>query len=246
LESTTVRLSGQDSVRGTFSQRHAGFIDVKTGEEWSPLTQLGDGKANCYIYDSPLSEAGVLGFDYGYSIATPDALVLWEAQFGDFANAGQVIIDQFIAAAEEKWNQKSRLTLLLPHGYEGQGPEHSSARIERYLQLCADDNMQVVNCTTAAQYFHLLRRQAKQAPKPLVVVTPKSLLRLPEASSPIEQFVRGGFQPVIADTEANAAEVRRVLLCSGKVYYDLEAERKKANDRQTAILRVEQIYPFPK
>ncbi|MEW6130377.1 MAG: multifunctional oxoglutarate decarboxylase/oxoglutarate dehydrogenase thiamine pyrophosphate-binding subunit/dihydrolipoyllysine-residue succinyltransferase subunit [Acidobacteriota bacterium] len=247
VEGVTVRLTGQDSVRGTFSQRHAGFTDTRTGEEWSPLTLLASDNAQCFIYDSPLSETGVLGFEYGYSIAAPDALVLWEAQFGDFANAAQVIIDQFIASGEEKWTQKSRLVLLLPHGYEGQGPEHSSARIERYLQLCAGDNIQVANCTNAAQYFHLLRRQAKQTAKPLVVITPKSLLRLPEASSPIDEFISGGFQPALADDGfADATQVTKVLLCSGKVYYDLAAERKKLNDRTTAILRLEQLYPFPK
>jgi 2-oxoglutarate dehydrogenase E1 component len=247
VEGVTVRLSGQDSVRGTFSQRHAGFADVKTGEEWSPLSQLASDNARCFIYDSPLSEAGVLGFDYGYSTAAPEALVLWEAQFGDFANAAQVIIDQFIASGEEKWKQSSRIVLLLPHGYEGQGPEHSSARIERYLQLCAAGNMQVANCTNAAQYFHLLRRQVKQPAKPLVIITPKSLLRLPEASSPIAEFVSGGFQPVLADDgPVDAAQVTNVLLCSGKVYYDLAAERKKLNDAKTAILRLEQLYPVAK
>ncbi len=246
VEGTSVRLSGQDSVRGTFSQRHAGFTDTKTGEEWAPLSLLATDNTRFHIYDSPLSEAGVLGFDYGYTLAAPDDLVLWEAQFGDFANAAQVIIDQFITSGEEKWNQKSRLVLLLPHGYEGQGPEHSSARVERFLQLCAGDNMQVVNCTTAAQFFHLLRRQVKQAPKPLVVITPKSLLRLPEASSPIEAFTGGGFQPLVSDAAANPASVRRVLLCNGKVYYDLEAQRKKLNDQETAILRLEQLYPFAK
>jgi multifunctional 2-oxoglutarate metabolism enzyme len=244
VEGTSVRFSGQDVVRGTFSQRHAGFTDIKTGEEWAPLSLLASDRARFHIYDSPLSEAGVLGFDYGYSVTAPDDLVLWEAQFGDFANAAQVIIDQFIASAEEKWNQKSRIVLLLPHGYEGQGPEHSSARLERFLQLCAGDNMQVVNCTTAAQYFHLLRRQVNQAAKPLVVITPKSLLRLPEASSPIAEFISGGFQPLLGDGSANPANVTRVLLCSGKVYYDLEAERKKLGDEKTAILRVEQFYPF--
>ncbi|MBI3651057.1 MAG: multifunctional oxoglutarate decarboxylase/oxoglutarate dehydrogenase thiamine pyrophosphate-binding subunit/dihydrolipoyllysine-residue succinyltransferase subunit [Acidobacteria bacterium] len=244
VEGTSVRLSGQDSVRGTFSQRHAGFTDTKTGQEWAPLSLLATDNTRFHIFDSPLSEAGVLGFDYGYTLAAPDDLVLWEAQFGDFANAAQVIIDQFIASAEEKWNQKSRLVLLLPHGYEGQGPEHSSARLERYLQLCAGDNMQVVNCTTAAQYFHLLRRQVKQTPKPLVVITPKSLLRLPEVSSPVEEFTSGGFQPVLSDSSAQASQVKRVLLCSGKVYYDLAAQRKKLVNEQTAILRLEQIYPF--
>jgi multifunctional 2-oxoglutarate metabolism enzyme len=246
-ESTSVRLAGQDTVRGTFSHRHASFHDTKTGDEWIPLTKLAPEQARFQIYDSPLSEAGALGFEYGYSVASRGTLVLWEAQFGDFVNAAQVIIDQFIASGEEKWNQPTRLVLLLPHGYEGQGPEHSSARFERFLQLCAENNMQVVNATTAAQYFHLLRRQARQQmSKPLVVISPKSLLRLPEAASAIDEFTRGGFHAVIADAEAQAEGVRRLLLCSGKVYYDLAAARKKRNDQATAIIRLEQFYPFPK
>ncbi|MFL6215810.1 MAG: multifunctional oxoglutarate decarboxylase/oxoglutarate dehydrogenase thiamine pyrophosphate-binding subunit/dihydrolipoyllysine-residue succinyltransferase subunit [Blastocatellia bacterium] len=247
VEGISVRLAGQDTVRGTFSHRHASFHDTKTGDEWVPLTKLAPDTARFQIYDSPLSEAGALGFEYGYSVAAEGALVLWEAQFGDFVNAAQVIIDQFIASGEEKWNQTTRLVLLLPHGYEGQGPEHSSARFERFLQLCAENNMQVVNATTAAQYFHLLRRQAKQEMrKPLVVVAPKSLLRLPEAASAIDEFTRGGFHAVIIDASAQADAVKRVLLCSGKVYYDLAAERKRLNDESTAIIRLEQFYPFPK
>jgi 2-oxoglutarate dehydrogenase E1 component len=194
-----------------------------------------------------LSEAGALGFEYGYSVAAPSELVLWEAQFGDFINAAQVIVDQFIAAGEEKWNQTSSLVLLLPHGYEGQGAEHSSARIERFLQLCAEGNMQVVNPSTAAQYFHVLRRQGQQQiQKPLIVITPKSLLRLPEAASTIDHFASGGFLPVIGDKSADEANIRRVLMCSGKVYYELVAERKKLEEPGTAIVRVEQFYPFPK
>jgi multifunctional 2-oxoglutarate metabolism enzyme len=247
VEGTSVRLAGQDTVRGTFSHRHASFIDTKTGEEWIPLTKLAPEKARFQIYDSPLSEAGALGFEYGYSVASRGTLVLWEAQFGDFVNAAQVIIDQFIASGEEKWNQTTRLALLLPHGYEGQGPEHSSARFERFLQLCAENNMQVVNATSAAQYFHLLRRQARQEmSKPLIVISPKSLLRLPEAASSIDEFTRGGFHAVITDAEVNAAGVKRVLFVSGKVYYDLAAERKKRDDQGTAIIRLEQFYPFPK
>ena len=263
-EGTPIRLTGQDTVRGTFSHRHAAFTDTQTGEEWIPLTQLAADKARFQIYDSPLSEAGALGFEYGYSAAAPETLVLWEAQFGDFVNAAQVIIDQFIAAGEAKWNQPTRIVLLLPHGYEGQGPEHSSARVERFLQLCAEGNLQIANCTTAAQYFHLLRRQARQkASKPLVLITPKSLLRLPEAASSIEEFTKGGFLPVIgdraisdaaADSEATKTAgarapnttITRVLLTCGKVFYDLLAERKKRNDATTAIVRVEQLYPFPK
>jgi len=247
VEGTSVRLAGQDTVRGTFSHRHASFIDTKNGEEWIPLTKLAPDKARFQIYDSPLSEAGALGFEYGYSVASVGTLVLWEAQFGDFVNAAQVIIDQFIASGEEKWNQTTRLALLLPHGYEGQGPEHSSARFERFLQLCAENNMQVVNATSAAQYFHLLRRQARQQmSKPLVVISPKSLLRLPEAASSIEEFTRGGFQAVISDAEVKPEGVKRVLLSSGKVYYDLATERRNRNDQSTAILRLEQFYPFPK
>ena len=249
VEGTAVRLTGQDTVRGTFSHRHAAFTDTQTGQEWAPLSQLSEG-SKYEIYDSPLSEAGALGFEYGYSVAAPGTLVLWEAQFGDFINAAQVIVDQFIASGEEKWNQTSRIVLLLPHGYEGQGSEHSSARVERFLQLCAEGNMQVVNCSTAAQYFHVLRRQARQnAIKPLVVITPKSLLRLPEAASPVEEFTSGGFLPVMSDKLQfvdGAAKISRMLLCSGKVYYDLVAERKKLEDSNTAIIRVEQFYPFPK
>ena len=246
VEGTPVRLTGQDTVRGTFSHRHAAFTDTQTGEEWAPLAQLADG-AKYEIYDSPLSEAGALGFEYGYSVAAPAAIVLWEAQFGDFINAAQVIVDQFIASGEEKWNQKSGIALLLPHGYEGQGSEHSSARIERFLQLCAEGNMQVVNCTTAAQYFHVLRRQEQQpSSKPLVIMTPKSLLRLPDAASPIAQFTSGGFLPVIGDDSVSEVNVTRGLLCSGKVYYELVAERKKRGDTNVAIERVEQFYPFPK
>ena len=246
-EGTSVRLTGQDTVRGTFSHRHAAFVDTQTGEEWTPLTTITD-RAKYQIYDSPLSETGALGFEYGYSVASPRVLVLWKAQFGDLINAAQVIVDQFISSAEEKWNQATRIVLLLPHGYEGQGPEHSSARFERFLQLCAEQNMQVVNCTTAAQYFHVLRRQARQAAsKPLIAITPKSLLRLPEAASSINEFTSGGFRPVIADDEVKgSAGVNRLLLCSGKVYYDLIAQRKKLGEQSTAIARVEQFYPFPK
>lgn len=253
-EGTPVRLTGQDTVRGTFSHRHAAFTDTQTGAEWAPLAQLAGG-AKYEIYDSPLSEAGALGFEYGYSVANQPALVLWEAQFGDFINAAQVIVDQFIASGEEKWNQQSGIVLLLPHGYEGQGSEHSSARLERFLQSCAEGNIQVVNCSSAAQYFHVLRRQARQKiSKPLIVMTPKSLLRLPQAASSIGQFTTGGFEPVMSDELMSdklqfvddATAVTRVLFCSGKVYYDLVAERKKLEDTNTAIIRVEQFYPFPK
>jgi 2-oxoglutarate dehydrogenase complex dehydrogenase (E1) component-like enzyme len=204
-------------------------------------------KAEFDVYDSSLSEQGVLGFEYGYSVVAQDALVLWEAQFGDFGNGAQVIIDQYIAASEDKWQQRVRLGLLLPHGYEGQGPEHSSARLERYLQLCAENNLQVCYPTTPAQYFHLLRRQVKQQTvRPLIVITPKSLLRLPAATSTVDQLTRDGFLPVIDDGEVKRREsVRRIVLCSGKVFYDLSAARKKSGDEKVAIIRLEQFYPFP-
>jgi 2-oxoglutarate decarboxylase len=250
LDGTSVRLSGQDSGRGTFSQRHAVMYDTQTGLPWTPLAQLRSEQnphASFEVFDSSLSEQGVLGFEYGYSVVAQDALVMWEAQFGDFGNGAQVIIDQYIAASEDKWQQKSRLTLLLPHGYEGQGPEHSSARLERYLQLCAENNLQVCYPTTPAQYFHLLRRQVKQETRrPLVVMTPKSLLRLPAATSTVEELTSGGFQPVIDDEGVEKRdEVRRIVLCSGKVYYDLHTARKKSGDTRVAILRLEQFYPFP-
>ncbi len=246
-EGTPIRISGQDSSRGTFSQRHSVFHDTSTGETWTPLSTLSPKQAFFEAVDSPLSEFAVLGFDYGYSVEWVEALVLWEAQFGDFANGAQVIVDQFIASAEDKWRQRSRLGMLLPHGAEGQGPEHSSARIERYLQLCADGNIQAVNATTPAQYFHLLRRQMRQPQaKPLILFTPKSLLRLPAAASPIEALTQGGFRVVLDDPEAaDRGLVERILFCSGKVYYDLRAEREKRGDFKTAIVRLEQLYPFP-
>jgi multifunctional 2-oxoglutarate metabolism enzyme len=246
LEGTRVRLSGQDSGRGTFSQRHALMYDTINGSVWSPLGSLKSEKnpvARFQVFDSSLSENGVLGFEYGYSTGLPDSLVMWEAQFGDFANGAQVIIDQYIAASEDKWKQKCRLVMLLPHGYEGQGPEHSSGRLERFLQ----NNLQVCYPTTPAQYFHLLRRQVKQEiVRPLIVMTPKSLLRLPAANSTIEDLTGGGFQPVIDDVSiANKEKVRRIVLCSGKVFYDLDAAREDARDERVAIVRLEQFYPFP-
>jgi len=246
LEGVSVRLAGQDSVRGTFSHRHAAFYDTQTDEARVPLGEIAP-HARFRVYDSPLSEAGALGFEYGYSVAAPGDLVLWEAQFGDFINAAQVIVDQFIASGEEKWDQKSRLVLLLPHGYEGQGPEHSSARLERFLQLCAGNNMQVVNCSTAAQYFHLLRRQVREAAaKPLIVMTPKSLLRLSEAGSHIDDLAEGEFLRVIGDESATEpGSIQKVLLCSGKVYYDLSRERERVGTSGIAIIRLEQYYPFP-
>ena len=239
-----VRLSGQDSRRGTFNQRHSVLLDIENEQEFVPLEHISEGQAHCRIYNSTLSEAGVLGFEYGYSRDFPETLVLWEAQFGDFANVAQAIIDQFIVAGEAKWALLSGLVLLLPHGYEGQGPEHSSARIERFLQLAAQDNFQVCQPSTAAQYFHLLRRQALRPwRKPLVVFTPKSMLRHPEASSPIEEFSSGGFLRVRPDTEVSDA--RRILLCTGKIGHELKLERKKKKIADIAITFVEQMYPFP-
>jgi 2-oxoglutarate dehydrogenase E1 component len=246
LEGTPVRLSGQDSRRGTFSQRHSVLYDARTGEPYLPLNDLAVKQARFDVYDSLLSEAAVLGFEFGYGLDAPHTLVMWEAQFGDFANGAQVIIDQFVSSSESKWQRDSGVVLLLPHGYEGQGPEHSSARLERYLQLCAEDNMQVCYPSTPAQYFHLLRRQMKRNfRKPLIVMTPKSMLRLKAAGSPLEKFVAGRFQEVLDDTEVDPARVRRVLLCSGKVYYDLLERRGEVHANDIAIVRVEQFYPFP-
>jgi len=251
LEGHPVRLSGQDSRRGTFVQRHCVLLDHHTGTEYFPLDHLSENQAPFGAYDSLLSEFAVMGFEYGYSLAHPDALVLWEAQFGDFGNGAQSIVDEFIASGEVKWGQQSGVVLLLPHGYEGQGPDHSSGRIERYLQLCAQDNMTVANCTTPASYFHLLRRHTLRGEhRPLVVFTPKSLLRHKQAVSEVTDFTSGVFQPVLADpgiegTPLNPAEVTRVLLCSGKVYYDLLARRFDQKITNTAILRLEQLYPTP-
>lgn len=239
----TIRITGQDARRGTFTHRHATLFDAKTGARYTPLSNLGKGKFE--VHDSPLSEAGVLGFEYGYSLDAPDALVIWEAQFGDFANGAQVIIDQFIVSAEDKWLRLSGLVLLLPHGYEGQGPEHSSGRVERFLQLSASDNIQVCNLTTPAQLFHALRRQVLRPwRKPLVILTPKSLLRHKEAVSTVDDLANGHFQRVIGDPTADPAKVKRVLLCSGKVYYDLLDARRKLNRDDVAIVRLEQLYPI--
>ncbi|WP_347107839.1 multifunctional oxoglutarate decarboxylase/oxoglutarate dehydrogenase thiamine pyrophosphate-binding subunit/dihydrolipoyllysine-residue succinyltransferase subunit [Paenarthrobacter sp. S56] len=247
MEGVPVRLAGQDSRRGTFVQRHAVFHDRANGNEWLPLGNLSDNQAKLWIYDSLLSEYAAMGFEYGYSVERPDALVLWEAQFGDFVNGAQTIIDEFISSAEQKWGQRSSLVLMLPHGYEGQGPDHSSARIERFLQLCAEDNMIVANPTTAASHFHLLRRQAYSRPrKPLIIFTPKQLLRLKGAASAVEDFTTGGFKPVIGDHEVQPANVDRVILVSGRLYYDLLSNRQKSGDNSTAIVRVEQLYPLPK
>lgn len=247
VEGTPVRLAGQDSRRGTFVQRHAVMHDRETGAEWTPLLYLSADQAKFWVYDSSLSEYAALGFEYGYSVERPDALVLWEAQFGDFVNGAQTIIDEFISSAEQKWAQRSSVVLLLPHGYEGQGPDHSSARIERFLQLAAEDNMTIAQPSTPASHFHLLRRQAYARPRrPLVVFTPKSMLRLKAASSDVEEFTSGTFRPVIGDdlAAAKAGQVTRVLLCSGKVYWDLLAHRVKTGDEQTAIVRIEQLYPL--
>ncbi|MFV0427447.1 MAG: multifunctional oxoglutarate decarboxylase/oxoglutarate dehydrogenase thiamine pyrophosphate-binding subunit/dihydrolipoyllysine-residue succinyltransferase subunit [Beutenbergiaceae bacterium] len=244
-EGTPVRIAGQDSRRGTFVQRHATFHDRVNGAEWTPLTYLSADQAKFWIYDSSLSEYAALAFEYGYSVERPDALVLWEAQFGDFVNGAQTVTDEFISSAQTKWNQNSSVVLLLPHGFEGQGPDHSSARIERFLQLCAEENMIVAQPSTPANHFHLLRRQAYQRPRrPLVVFTPKQLLRLKAAVSSVEDFTSGEFQPVIADTTVDPAHVDRVLMCTGRVYYDLAAERAKRADNNTAIIRVEQLYPL--
>jgi 2-oxoglutarate dehydrogenase E1 component len=244
VSGTAIRVSGQDSRRGTFNHRHSALIDVENEREYVPLCHLSPDQARVEIYNSELSEAAVLGFEYGYSRDYPETLVAWEAQFGDFANGAQIIIDQFVAAGEEKWGLLSGLVMLLPHGYEGQGPEHSSARIERYLQLCARDNMQVCQPSTAAQYFHLLRRQALRSwRKPLICFTPKSMLRHPEAQSGIEQFAEPGFKLLLADVQTS--DPKRILMCSGKVGHELVAERKRRNQRETAIVFLEQLYPFP-
>ena len=239
-----VRLSGQDSRRGTFNQRHSVLIDTENEHEFMPLQHVAEGQARCEIYNSTLSEAGVLGFEYGYSRDYPEALVLWEAQFGDFVNVAQAVIDQFISAGEDKWGLLSGLVLLLPHGYEGQGPEHSSARIERFLQLAARDNFQICQPSTSAQYFHLLRRQGlRHWRKPLVVFTPKSMLRHPDASSPVEHLSHSRFLNVLPDEEVSGAE--RILLCTGKIGHELRVERAQRKDTSTAVVFLEQLYPFP-
>ncbi|MBX6771250.1 MAG: 2-oxoglutarate dehydrogenase E1 component [Chloroflexi bacterium] len=250
VDGVPIRLTGQDTARGTFSQRHLVLHDFETGATYIPLQALPEARASFEVYDSPLAEAAPLGFEYGYSTQAHDALVLWEAQFGDFANVAQVMIDQFIASGQAKWGQTTSLILLLPHGLEGQGPEHSSARVERFLQLAARGNMRIANCTTAAQYFHLLRRQAallSREPRPLVIFTPKSLLRHPLAASHLSELASGAFQPVIDDREARARadRIRRLILCSGHVYVDLAASSWRAQHSETAIVRIEQLYPFP-
>jgi len=246
VEGIPIRLTGQDTERGTFSHRHAVLHDVNTGETYTPLQNVDGQTASFEIYNSPLSEYACLGFEYGYSIAAPEALVLWEAQFGDFVNGAQIVIDQFIVAGLSKWRETTRLTLLLPHGYEGNGPEHSSARLERFLQLAAQENIRVANCSTSAQYFHLVRRQALDAAgRPLVVMTPKGLLRLKQASSTLAELSEGSFRPVIDDPQADHDAVVRLVFCSGKLYYDIVGHEQRAAAQHVAVARIEQLYPFP-
>jgi 2-oxoglutarate dehydrogenase E1 component len=256
-EGHPVRLSGQDSERGTFSQRHSVLVDQENEERYIPFNNLGEKQARFEVVNSMLSEEAVLGFEYGYSLAEPDALVLWEAQFGDFANGAQVVFDQFVSSGERKWLRMSGLVCLLPHGYEGQGPEHSSARLERYLQMCAEDNMQVANCTTPSNYFHILRRQLHRSiRKPLILMTPKSLLRHKRAVSKLDEMVPGTtFHRLLWDDAqmlkrekinlVSDADIRRVVLCSGKVYFDLYEEREKRGINDIYLLRVEQLFPVP-
>ena len=245
-EGKRVRLSGQDVERGTFSHRHAVLTLEDSEEEYIPLANLSADQAPFDIYNSHLSEYGVLGFEYGYAMANPNALTIWEAQFGDFFNGAQIVVDQYIASAETKWQRENGLVMLLPHGYEGQGPEHSSARIERFMELCADYNMQVTNCTTPANFFHAIRRQfGRDFRKPLVVFTPKSLLRHPACVSPLNEFTEGKFQEVIDDVNVKSDEVSRVLFCSGKIYYELLEKQQKDEITNVAIVRVEQLYPTP-
>ncbi|WP_434596401.1 multifunctional oxoglutarate decarboxylase/oxoglutarate dehydrogenase thiamine pyrophosphate-binding subunit/dihydrolipoyllysine-residue succinyltransferase subunit [Streptomyces sp. A5-4] len=246
MEGVPVRLSGQDTRRGTFGQRHAVLVDQETGEDYTPLLYLSDEQARYNVYDSLLSEYACMGFEYGYSLARPESLVMWEAQFGDFVNGAQTVVDEFISSAEQKWGQTSGVTLLLPHGHEGQGPDHSSARPERFLQMCAQNNMTVAMPTLPSNYFHLLRWQVHNPHhKPLIVFTPKSMLRLKAAASKAEEFINGGFRPVIGDESVDPAAVRKVVFCAGKVYYDLEAERQKRGSTDTAIIRLERLYPLP-
>ena len=246
-QSIPVRFSGQDVERGTFSHRHAVLRIENSEEKYTPLKHISDNQAKFEIYNSNLSEYGVLGFEYGYALASPYKLTIWEAQFGDFANTAQVIFDQFISSAEDKWNVMNDLVVLLPHGYEGQGPEHSSARMERYLLLCADNNIQVANCTTPANFFHIIRRQVhRKFRKPLIIFTPKSLLRHPECVSTIDDFTTGGFKEVIDDEINNSEKVNKIVLCTGKMYYELISEKRKQSRDDVAIIRIEQLYPFPK
>jgi 2-oxoglutarate dehydrogenase E1 component len=246
VDGIPIRITGQDTQRGTFSHRHAVLHDVNTGLTYTPMQHLDEASASFEIHNSPLSEYAALGFEYGYSAAAPEALVLWEAQFGDFVNGAQIIVDQFISAGLAKWRETSRLTLLLPHGYEGNGPEHSSARLERFLQLAAQENIRIANCTTSAQYFHLVRRQALDATaRPLVVMTPKGLLRLKQASSTLDDLSAGEFRPLLDDDAADRTRVSRLVLCQGKVYYDIVGHEDRAAAETVAVARLEQLYPFP-
>jgi multifunctional 2-oxoglutarate metabolism enzyme len=247
IDGHPIRLVGQDTRRGTFGQRHAVLVDRHTGEEHTPLRAFNTALARFHVYDSLLSEYAAVGFEYGYSVARPEALVCWEAQFGDFVNGAQTILDEFISSGEQKWGQQSGVVLLLPHGYEGQGPDHSSARIERFLSLCAQGNMTVAIPSTPANYFHLLRWQALSGRRtPLVVFTPKSMLRLKDAVSAVPDFATGSFRPVLPDPAGpDPAGVRRVLLCGGKIYYDLAQQREASGQADTAIVRVERLYPLP-
>ncbi|MDH5753577.1 MAG: thiamine pyrophosphate-dependent enzyme, partial [Deltaproteobacteria bacterium] len=246
-EGFNVRLSGQDVKRGTFSHRHVNLVDVENGKDYIALQHLKEKQGRFEVHDSPLSEAGVLGFEFGYSLADPFCLTVWEAQFGDFANGAQVIIDQFIASSESKWLRMSGLVMLLPHGFEGQGPEHSSARMERYLQMCGEHNIQVCNVTTPAQFFHMMRRQMhRKFRKPLIVMSPKSLLRHPQAVSTTEDFIRGSFREMLYDKgDLDKKKVRRLAVCTGKVFYDLSAARDENGVKDVALARMEQVYPFP-
>jgi 2-oxoglutarate dehydrogenase E1 component len=246
IEGIPVRLTGQDTERGTFSHRHLVLHDAVSGERYAPIQHLRDAEASIELHNSPLSEYAALGFDYGYSVAAPETLVLWEAQFGDFVNGAQIIIDQFLVSGLSKWMQTSRLTLLLPHGYEGNGPEHSSARLERFLQSAAQENIRIANPSTAAQYFHLLRRQALDArPRPLITMTPKGLLRLAESAATLEELSTGGFQLVLEDPAADRDRTRTIVFCSGKVYYDIAGHAERVQQDSVAIVRIEQLYPFP-
>jgi 2-oxoglutarate dehydrogenase E1 component len=245
VEGIPIRLTGQDTERGTFSHRHLVFHDPQTGEQYTPMKNLDEAQASFEVFNSPLSEYAALGFEYGYSVGAPETLVIWEAQYGDFVNGAQIVVDQFLVSGLSKWEQTSRLTLLLPHGYEGNGPEHSSARLERFLQLAAQENVRIANPSTSSQYFHLLRRQALDpSARPLIVMTPKGLLRLKEAAGRLEELTDGRFEPVL-DDHVDRGQVRRLVLSSGKVYYDIVGHQERANRPEIAVARLEQLYPFP-
>ena len=246
-EGFDVRLSGQDSARGTFSHRHSVLTIEDSEDQYVPLNHISSSQAKFEVYNSPLNEYGVLGFEYGYACLTPKSLTIWEAQFGDFNNGAQTIIDEFISSAEDKWNVMNDLVLYLPHGYEGQGPDHSSARLERFLTLCSENNFQVLNCTTPANLFHALRRQFyRPFRKPLIILTPKSLLRHPKCISPIDDFTKGGFRELFDDETAKPDKITKVVLCSGKIYYELLEEKEKLKNTSIALVRIEQLYPLPK